>query len=253
MNSTATVHSLQQRISEMQPLRLDERALPTSAGLRSLLPGGALRAGASYTVRGSQQLALAFLAAASAAGAWCGVIGLPAFGAEAAAALGIALDRCIVIPEPGAEAIGLAGALSEALTVVLVHTPARPRAGDAERIAARMREHGSALVVSGDWPNPESALSVTASRWSGLGHGAGILATRELAVQSQDRRGIRQHRVRFADGAVADRAVADRAVVEQVHVPGAQLPAAGAPKLRAVPDLRAGASVGAGEEHHARG
>ncbi len=237
MNSTATVHSLQQRISQMQPVRLDERALPTPPGLRGLLPGGALHAGSSYTVRGSAQLALAFLAAASAAGAWCGVIGLPAFGAEAAAALGIALDRCILIPEPGSEAISLAGALSEALTVVLVHQPQRPRAGDAERIAARMREHGSALLVSGEWPHPESALRVTASRWTGLGHGTGVLAEREIAVQSQDRRGVRQHRVRFADGALAELAT-----------DAASGTASASPMLRAVPPAPAAHPQ---EGHHA--
>ncbi len=204
MHSPTTVRTLQQRISEMQPLRLDDRALPTSAGLRPLLPGGSLRKGASYAVHGSQQLALSMLSEASASGAWCGVIGCPTFGAEAATALGIALDRCILIPEPGSDAIGLSGALSEVLTVVLLVPSIRPRPGEVERISARLREHGTALVVAGDWPHPESSLRVTASRWRGLGAGTGALEEREIAVQSQDRRGTLRHTVRFAGGSVVD-------------------------------------------------
>lgn len=208
MNSTTTVRSLQQRITEMQPLRLDDRALPTAPGLRSLLPGGALKKGASYSVRGSQQLALSLLSEASASGAWCGVIGCPTFGAESATALGIALDRCILIPEPGSDAIGLSGALSEILTVVLLVPSERPRPGEVERISARLREHGTALVIAGEWPHPESALHVTASKWEGLGAGYGFLDEREIAVQSQDRRGTLRHTVRFAGGSVVDPAAA---------------------------------------------
>lgn len=233
MNSSATVRSLQQRITQMQPLRLDDRALPTAPELRPLLPGGALRKGASYTVQGSQQLALALLTAASAAGVWCGVIGVPDFGAEAAAALGIALDRCVLIPDPGAEAIGLTGALSEVLTVVLLRLPTRPRSGDTERIAARLREHGSALVVTGDWPHPESALRVTGSRWSGLGHGHGALSGRELSVQSHDRRGITEHRVHFADGALV--APRPEALAAEALAPEALAPETLAPATRAQP------------------
>lgn len=208
MNSPVTVRSLQQRISEMQPMRLDARTIPTAAGLRPLLPGGSLRMGASYAVHGSRQLALALLAEASASGAWCGIIGDTAFGAEAAVALGIALDRCVIIPEPGTDAIGLTGALAEVLTVVLLAPTTPPSAGESERIAARLREHDAALVVTGDWPRPESTLRVSRSHWDGLGHGYGMLTDRELTVQTQDRRGTRSHTLRFRDGAIADPGIA---------------------------------------------
>lgn len=200
---SSTVHSLQQRISEMQPLRLDDRALPTAEGLRTLLPGGALRRGACYAVHGSSLLSLALIAEASASGSWCGVIGYPAFGAEAAADLGVSLERCVLIPDPGAQALALAGSLSEVLALVVLRHPGSVRPGEAERIGAKLREHGSALIVQGDWPKPETALHVTGSRWEGLGTGHGILASRDLAVRSQDRRGVRHHTVRFEYGAVA--------------------------------------------------
>ena len=202
MSSVASLPDLRQRISEMQPLRIDERALPTAPGLGALLPGGALRAGGTYSVRGSWQLALAFLAEASQGGAWCGVLGCPAFGAEAAVALGIALDRCVLIPHPGAHALTLAGTLSETLSVVVARFDAKVGHADIERLAARLREHGSALVVVGDWARSESRLTVTSSRWIGLGTGDGALTTRELTVESEDRRGTRRHAVRFERGCV---------------------------------------------------
>lgn len=206
MNSVGTVASLQHHISEMQPLRLDERALPTANALRPLLPGGALRRGCSYVIHGSRQLAYSLLAEPSSAGSWCGIIGCDTFGAEAAAETGIALDRCALIPHPGKFSIGIAGSLAEVVTVVLLTMPRTGRhdvrTGDVERIAARLRDHGSTLVVLGDWPRAESVLRVTASRWHGLGAGHGMLDSRELSVESRDRRGVRQHTVRFTSSGV---------------------------------------------------
>lgn len=200
MLQTTTLHELQRRIDEMQSLRLGEHALPTPPELRSLLPGGSLRAGAVYSVRGSWQLALAFLAEASRDGAWCGVLGCPAFGAEAAASLGIALDRCVLIPRPGPHALSIAGTLCETLAVTVARFPSRTSAGDVERLMARLREQGSALIVVGDWTRTESSLTVLSSRWAGLGAGHGSLATRELTVGSRDRRGSLRHTVGFRRG-----------------------------------------------------
>ena len=56
--------------------------------------------GGSYTVD-SASLALALLAGPSAAGGWCGVVGVGDFGVEAAQALGVDLDRTVLVPDPG--------------------------------------------------------------------------------------------------------------------------------------------------------
>lgn len=197
MTRASTVHKLQRRIDDMQPMRLDDRALPTPAALRHLLPEGALRRGSAYSVCGSHTLALSLLGAATTSGLWCAVIGCPTFGAEAAVELGIALDRCALIPNPGDHSISLAGLLSEAFAIVALHTRDSVNNGTAERIAARLREHGSALIVLNPWPRAESTLTVTASRWSGLGQGEGMLEARELSIQSKDRRGIQQHTAQF--------------------------------------------------------
>lgn len=211
MHETAqgTMHeALQQRISEMQPLRLDDRTLPTAAPLRPLLPGGALRAGASYSVQGSRTLALSLLAETSASGAWCGIIGMPEFGAEAAAALGVALDRCILIPEPGtaagSNAIALAGSLTEILSLVLLRPSHAPQPSETERLHARLREHECALIATSEWPRTESALRVTGSRWHGLEPGHGLLEAREMQVEARDRRGTHTHTVRFEGGRVVE-------------------------------------------------
>lgn len=187
----------------MQPLRLDDHALPTPPELRTLFPGGALRKGASYSVQGSQQLALSMLSTTSASGAWCGIVGYPSLGAEAAVALGIALERCIMIPDPGATEFGLCSTLSEVLTIVLLHPKTRPQQNDVMRISARLREHGAALIVTDAWPHTESSLRVTNSRWHGLGSGFGTLEDQEITVLAQDRRGATTHVVRYAAGTLA--------------------------------------------------
>lgn len=203
MNQAATVRTLRQRITEMQPLHLDERALPTAAELSGLLPGGALRAGTSITVQGSLQLSLALIAAASASGAWCGAIGVPEIGFEAAAALGLALERFVVVPEPGTHGLSIAATLSEVLTAIVLRPVGQVGPSEASRVTAKLRDRGTALIVLGSWPGAECRLQITASRWTGLGEGHGLLDARELRVQSQDHRGRREHTVRFTGGRLA--------------------------------------------------
>lgn len=200
MAQITTVRSLQQRIAQMQPLSMGDDALPTPAALRHLLPGGSLQRGSTVAVRGSLQLALALVSAASAAGLWCGAIGVPDLGLEAADRNGIALERLVLIPAPGAHALSITATLSEVLGVMLLQPPSPPTVHEVERLAARLRDHGSVLLVLDDWPRTRSVLHVTASRWSGLSTGHGMLDTQELLVHTHDRRGTLKHRVRFREG-----------------------------------------------------
>ncbi len=202
MNQRATVQQLQQRIADMQPLRLDTAGLPTPTPLRPLLPGGALRKGATTSVHGSLQLALALLSAVSQSGGWCGAVGVPHLGAEAAASLGIRLDRFALVTDPGRHLLTVTGMLGEVLSALIVRPVAQVSPSEHERLAARLREHGTALIVLGDWPRSDSSLRVTGTRWAGLGQGHGMLDTHELTVRSLDRRGGRQHTVRFQRGAL---------------------------------------------------
>lgn len=193
--------SLQRRIDEMQSQRMVGAALPTPDALRPLFPGGGLRKGAAYAVHGSTALGLALLSEASTSGDWCAVVGIGHLGAEAISGLGVALDRCVFIPDPGEHALTVAGALIETIPLVLVRA-APPGHGEAARLAAKLRDSGSALVSLSGWPRAETQLHVTDIRWTGLGQEHGFLATRELSVQSLDRRGTRTHTVRFVNGRI---------------------------------------------------
>lgn len=201
---SATVQALRQRIAAMQAVSLDSRVLPTAAVLRPLLPGGAMKAGVAYSVPGSVSLAMLLLAGPSAAGAWTGVVGVPDFGVEAAAAFGIDLARLVLVPDPGEHWLTVAAQLADVLNVVLVQPPARPvRDAEASRLSSRLRQRGASLVVLGPWPQAEAVLQVVSSRWAGLGAGHGYLAGREtvVAVTARGARTVR-HALHLADDAL---------------------------------------------------
>lgn len=183
------IRGLQARIRGMQRNRLDTRAIPTHPALGDLLPGGALAAGGRYQVAGSTTLALALLQGPSSAGAWCAVVGLPDLGVEAAAALGLDLERLVLVPHPGEQWMAVVSALVDVVSVVLVRPPVRdgrtrvPEAA-AGRLAARLRQREAVLVAVGEWPQADAALAVGDSAWAGLGTGFGHLAARQVTVAS---------------------------------------------------------------------
>lgn len=194
----ATLQALRERIRDMQAVTLGARTLPTHQALVPLLPGGSLKAGVAYSVLHSTRLALLLLAGASTAGAWCGVIGMPDLGIEAAAALGVDLERLVLVPEPGEHWLTVAATLADILTVVLVRVPAGETVRDAEaaRLASRLRQRGATLVVAGAWQQAEAVLEVSGNAWQGLGPGHGYLAGSESVV-TVTARGARteQHRI----------------------------------------------------------
>lgn len=182
------VRTLQARVRQIE----DTRAVETHEVLPALEPlfaGRGLRAGAAYTVEGSTMLAMAMIAGASAAGSWCGVVGVPAFGAEAAAALGVTLERTVLVPDPGEHWIAVLTALIDVLPVVVVRPPDRVRDGDGARILARLRQHDATLVALDSWPRSEARLSIDDSSWLGLGAGYGHLCARRATVTAYSRTG----------------------------------------------------------------
>ncbi|WP_158864224.1 hypothetical protein [Leifsonia sp. AG29] len=185
----AQVHELQTRIRQMQATRLESRSLETHPALRPLLPGGALKAGAAYTVLGSTTLLMALLAGPSAAGAWCGVVGMPDFGAEAAGRFGVDLERLVLVPHPGEQWLTVTAAVVDVLSVVIVAPPSRATDGDVARLSARLRQRESVLIATAPWPQAEATLSVARSGWEGLGAGHGHLASRRVTVESVPRGG----------------------------------------------------------------
>jgi len=184
------VRELQSRIRAMQATTLDSKSIATHPMFAGLLPDGMLKAGSAYSVHGSMTLAMAMLTAPSQAGAWCGVIGVPEFGAQAAHGYGIDLSRLVLVPEPGDQWQAVTAAIVDVLTVVVVRPSSRISDGDAQRLAARLRKREATLISLGDWPGSDARLTVERSEWSGLGTGHGMLTGRTAFV-TVEIRGVR--------------------------------------------------------------
>ena len=159
-----------------------DRALPTLPAVSDLLSGAVLRGGSVYSVRGSTALVMAMMAGPSAEGAWCGVVGLPSFGAEAARGLGVDLERLVLVPDPERDWLSVVAALVDALTVVVVRPPGEVTPGEASRLSARLRTRGAMLIAVGSWPGSEARLEVQGNTWTGLGTGEGYLTGRRATV-----------------------------------------------------------------------
>jgi putative intracellular protease/amidase len=253
-----TVDALAERVRPVMLAR--DRQLPVLPALESLFPGGALRRGSVVAVgsgadagpvpgsdagpSGTTSLALALAAGPSQGGSWVATVGLGSLGLLAAADLGVALDRLVLVPRQAtfarftasqgrrwqgrspthstsecegedaasgvtgrrerrpmlpdeARAAGapaaIVAALIDGFDVVLVAAGpgARWRAADARRLVARVRERGAVLVtVGGDLPGQPGnvRLTVTASRWEGLGEEErGYLRRRRVSVAASGR------------------------------------------------------------------
>src|SRR6478735_5051011 len=198
---------LRSQLERVQGRKLDAPVLPVHPALASLLPGGGLRPGAAYSLPRSTSLLLAVLGRASQAGSWCGVVGLPRLGAEAAEGMGVDLSRLVLIPEPGQRWLAVAATVAEVLPVVAVRPSGRAADAEVSRLAARLRDRGAVLLVQGPWPQAEAVLEVDAPEWTGVGRGHGYLSGREVTVTASSRRWPRPRRARLllpdATGAIA--------------------------------------------------
>ncbi|CAN5179610.1 hypothetical protein BH11ACT5_BH11ACT5_00940 [soil metagenome] len=176
------VAELQARIKAMQATKLDSKLIPTHPAIAGLLPGGGLQQGAAYSVDRSAMLLMTLLAAPSAAGTWCGIVGMPEFGVEAAQHFGVDLDRLVLVPHPGDQWLAVTAAVADVMGVVVTRPPKRATDSSVARLAARLRQRGTTLLVLGPWPQTEAMLSLSQSEWHGIGEGHGHLAAREVTV-----------------------------------------------------------------------
>ncbi|MFC0625325.1 hypothetical protein [Kribbella deserti] len=183
------------RVQQALDTAAQDRTLPTLPAVSELLLGGSLRGGAAYSVRGSTSLVMAMMAGPSAEGAWCGVVGLPTFGAEAARGLGVDLDRLVLVPEPEQDWLSVVAALVDALTVVVVRPPGVVTPGEASRLSARLRSRGAVLISVGAWPGSDARFEVQGARWTGLELGHGRLLARQATIAVTGRgSAVRPHR-----------------------------------------------------------
>lgn len=173
--AAGTLAELRQRVHRMQ-------GGATSRRLPGLTPELDLATGSAYATD-SAGLALALLAGPSSAGEWVGVVGAPDLGYEAAAGLGVDLERTIVVPHPGEHWLSVVAALVDVASVVLVHPVVPVAEHPAERLRARLRTKDAALVCWGEWPRCSARFSVRQSTWTGLGRGHGHLSGRRMVVE----------------------------------------------------------------------
>lgn len=176
------VAELQSRISQMQSRSLNTKLIPTHPAIGQLLPGGGLQQGTVYSIDKSMMLLMALLAPPSAAGSWCAVIGVPEFGLEAAARLGVNLERLVLVPHPGDQWLAVTAAIADVIDVVVARPPSRASDSAVARLASRLRQRKSTLLMMGSWPQSEAMVSLGESRWHGIGAGHGHLAAREVTV-----------------------------------------------------------------------
>ena len=221
-----------------------DRVLPVPGTLGELLPDAALRRGEVVTVEGevgagATSIALAFAAAATAAGEWAAVVGIERrgprapnglsagdLGAAAALEAGVALERLAVVRRvPPARWATAVAALLDGVALVLAEVPAYVRAADARRLVARARERSAVLVpVCGPgvgWPS-DAALRFRAEggSWPGLEAGDGLLAERAVRVRVEGRGAARRARTGASTGASAGASMPVEGAVESLAAAG---------------------------------
>lgn len=172
-----------------------DRLLPVLAPLVPLLPEGALVRGKIVACTGGAAMstALALAAAPTGEGSWTGVVGLAEVGLAAAAELGVALERLVLVASPrdGGEWAEVLAALIDGVDVVVAAPPPRLGAGRARRLQARVQARGGVLVLVGPGEPfaPDLILRSEVRGWEGVGaDGSGHLAGRRVALELGGRR-----------------------------------------------------------------
>lgn len=171
-----------------------DAAWPVPAALEQLLPGGLPRGGI-MAVEGSLSLLLATVGAASTAGAWCALAGLPPVSAEAAIEFGVAVERTPVIAAPRPSSVrawaGLIAALLDTIDLVAARPGAAMAAGDLSRLAARARGKGATLLLyqngSAAWPGLDLRLTARDQVWQRAPGPRGRLTARHIMVTAHGR------------------------------------------------------------------
>jgi len=162
--------------------------VPVPASVAGLLPGGVLPAGQVTAVAGSATLRVGLLAAATAAGVRCAVVGWPELGVAAVAEQGGRLDCLALVPDPGPDPGAVASVLIDGLDLVLLGPGVAAVAPSRARVlAGRVRAAGAVLLVGPGWPGAELTLAGRHCHYGGLGAGAGRLASVSTVVRCSGR------------------------------------------------------------------
>ncbi|NBR92935.1 MAG: hypothetical protein EBT46_05540 [Actinobacteria bacterium] len=142
--------------------------------------------------------ALALSAAATRAGSWLAVVGVPNLGVAAAIEAGVAVERIVLAQPPRAsrEWVATVAALVEGFEVLIVAPPASLSASDARRLQTRVMARQAVLIVvvmptsTGETSVFTSDIDVHADTvaWSGIERGAAHITQRTVQVRVNGRR-----------------------------------------------------------------
>jgi len=179
----------------------DAIALP--GVFEQLVPYG-VRRGQALAVRevdgGIGYLSLAIVAGALAQGLWCAAVGVAGLGGLALAGLlrahdagPGALQRLLVVADPGERWAEVCAVLADGVDMVLLLPPAAAPTVLTRRLSARLRQgaqaaaaHRAALVVLGPWPGAYAQIRVERTGWTGFSEGVGHLRAGHAVITVED-------------------------------------------------------------------
>lgn len=186
---SAVVQQLQQRIRSAED-GLTRTPLPLVDGLNDLAAARRLagvlplRSGGCYQVAGAT-LSLLLAAGPTQAGQWTAVIGDHHLGVEAAAELGVNLERLVLIPDPGPDWVEVTAAMIDVAALVVLHPPADLTAKVGSVLRARLRKRSAVLLSTAPCPGADASLWIERTRWSGVEQGAGLLQERTVTLAAR--------------------------------------------------------------------
>ncbi|CAM8647110.1 hypothetical protein MCEKE4_01344 [Acidimicrobiia bacterium] len=159
--------------------------------LERLVPDGGLIRGSTITIGGvgATSLALQLSTAASQSGSWVVVVGLNDLAPAAVLEANLDAERIAFIdPGNSGRHVDVLAALIGAVDVIVLDARLSLRPSDSRRLASRLRERGSILIVVSPGGAVNSSLSadlsltVSDAQWEGLGCGYGHLRSRRVCV-----------------------------------------------------------------------
>ncbi len=198
---------LAEQVQHIAPTTLArEQLLSVPEVFHGILPSGGLQRGWTVRLEGSasaRALAWGLLQEVTTSGRWVAAVNVAGISLAAAAELGVAIERVLVIqnvqPDQWSAALG---ALVGAVDVILFDSPRhRVRPSEQRKMASRCRERGTVLMELGAGPVGQNvrqartgqlqydvSFAVNPIAWEGLGSGYGHLTTRRVEVAVSGRR-----------------------------------------------------------------
>lgn len=176
-------------VAETDPQRVADR-VPLVAPMEKLL-GRGLKRGSVVAIEGEtarSSLAMVLLAGVSAAGGWCGVVGVPSFGCLAAKGFGVRLEALALVPRPGEAWAEVVSTFVAGMDAVLVSSPERVPGRLARRLAAKARQSRCTVLTMGPvWEGSDVRVSAIRQEWFGLGRGSGRLESCRVTAVASNR------------------------------------------------------------------